>query len=265
MDDTPGEVVVANLVFMALWISATAVILVAGQRWLRLRSFRERMIAQWRPALAIAVFFVLGTGLGGRGFFNLYGLAVFCQALIGLTLARDIAGFEPLSVTQALMRREGILRRIAVMLLIALLMVPGIVAVGSVGMSVARQLFGEANQTAEAMGMLPQNKASVFFLLLAGAGIAEETVYRLVCLSFLWRLTGRRRIAIIVSSLVFAAYHLSPLDGMYRVFWQFPISQFLASGLIGMVFGYIYIKQGYETAVLSHTLSDWIPFILFAG
>ncbi len=265
MEDTPGEVVVANLVFMALWISAVAVILVAGQRWLRLRSFRDRMVAQWRPALAIAILFVLGMGLGGRGFFNPYGLAVFCQALIGLTLASDIAGSEPLSVTQAVIRREGILRRIAAMVAIAFLMVPVIVAVGSVGMSVARQVFGEASHTAEAMGMLPQNKVSVFFLLLAGAGIAEETVYRLVCLSLVWRLTGRRGIAIFISSLLFAAYHLSPLDGMYRVFWQFPISQFLASGVIGMVLGYAYTKQGYETAVLSHTLSDWIPFILFAG
>lgn len=49
MEDTPDKVVIANLVFTALWISAVAVILVAGQRWRRLRSFRDNMIAQWRP------------------------------------------------------------------------------------------------------------------------------------------------------------------------------------------------------------------------
>jgi membrane protease YdiL (CAAX protease family) len=42
-------------------------------------------------------------------------------------------------------------------------------------------------------------------------------------------------------------------------------SQFLASTAIGVVWGYVYVKRGYETVVLAHTLSDWLPFLWFAS
>ena len=102
-------------------------------------------------------------------------------------------------------------------------------------------------------------------MLLGGAGIAEETLFRLVCLSFFWLLTGRRKLSILISALLFGAYHLSPLNGMYRVFLQFPISQFLASTLIGIVWGILYVKRGYGAAVLAHTLSNWLPFMIFGA
>jgi len=111
--------------------------------------------------------------------------------------------------------------------------------------------------------MLPSNKWLTFFLLLSGAGIAEETTYRLLSLSLFWKITKRRWLAVFMSALLFGAYHLSPLNGMYRIFWQFPISQFLASMLIGLVWGWLFVKRGYETAVLGHTLSDWLPLMLF--
>jgi membrane protease YdiL (CAAX protease family) len=52
---------------------------------------------------------------------------------------------------------------------------------------------------------------------------------------------------------------------MYQVFLQYPISQFLASTLIGMIWGVLYVRRGYETAVLSHTLSDWLPLVIFTA
>jgi len=111
--------------------------------------------------------------------------------------------------------------------------------------------------------MLPQNKWLVFFTLLSGAGIAEEAVYRLIFLSIFWRLTHNRWSAIILSSLLFGAYHLTPLSAMYKVFWQYPISQFVAASLVGIILGYFYIKRGYETAVIGHTFADWIPMMIF--
>lgn len=51
---------------------------------------------------------------------------------------------------------------------------------------------------------------------------------------------------------------------MYRVFWQYPVSQLLGSTLIGVVWGILYVKRGHETAVLSHTFQDWLPFALSA-
>lgn len=150
------------------------------------------------------------------------------------------------------------MKKLNVALILALL-------IGSVGLTIGRQTFGETSRTAEAMGTFPSSKWSAFFLLLSGAGIAEETPYRLVFLSLFWRLTHRRWLAVVVAALLFGAYHLTPLDSMYRTFWQFPISQFVASTLIGLLWGGLFVKRGYETAVAGHTLSDWIPFLVFAA
>jgi len=50
---------------------------------------------------------------------------------------------------------------------------------------------------------------------------------RIVMLFFIWKKAKRKWLAIILSALVFGAYHLTPLSGIYRVFWQFPISHSL--------------------------------------
>ena len=68
---------------------------------------------------------------------------------------------------------------------------------------------------------------------------------------------------IYIGLILFAIYHLTPLSSMYRAFWQFAISQLVSSTLIGLVWGYAYVKRGYESAVLAHTFSDWIPVVLF--
>jgi hypothetical protein len=55
----------------------------------------------------------------------------------------------------------------------------------------------------------------------------KETTYRLVVLSFVWAMTGRRWLAIVVAAILFGAYHLTPLSGNYLTFLKFPVSQFL--------------------------------------
>jgi membrane protease YdiL (CAAX protease family) len=202
-------------------------------------------------------------GLGGRGWLNPFALAIFCQALVGLALARSLPGYEPLPVTQAMAHRKSILRQLVYLVGFALLFALIAFLIGSVGMGIIQQLVGESQRSAAAPP--PIQLGALFFLLLAGAGIAEETTYRLVCLSFFWRWTHRPRLAIFLSAILFGAYHLTPLSGMYLTFWQFPVSQFAASMLIGLVWGYAYIKRGYEVAVLAHTLSDWVPFLLFSA
>ncbi len=52
---------------------------------------------------------------------------------------------------------------------------------------------------------------------------------------------------------------------MYRTFRQFPVSQVLAPTLIGLVWGYLFVKRGYGAAVHAHTLSDWLPLMSFAN
>jgi membrane protease YdiL (CAAX protease family) len=132
-----------------------------------------------------------------------------------------------------------------------------------VGLDIGQGLFGETNYTQEAKGGFPDSKVAAFFMLLGGAGIAEETPFRLVLLTLVWLLTGRRWLAIVVSALLFGGYHLTPLNGMYLTFLQFPVSQFLASSLIGAVWGLVYVRRGYGTVVLAHTLSNWLPFLIF--
>lgn len=263
--NTLPEVKMAALLSIVFWILMVLIILIAGRTLPAVHDFKTRMTGKWKPALAIAVLFVLGMGIAGNGFFNIYAAAIFCQALIGLTLASDIAGYQPLPVVNAFTQRSHILRQVILLVLISILVVLPALLIGTIGLDIGRHLFGEANYTQEAVNMLPSNKWLTFFLLLSGAGIAEETIYRLVILSLLWKCTGRKRLAIVLSALIFGAYHLTPLSGMYRVFWQFPISQFLASSLIGILWGYLLTKRGYETAVLGHTLSDWLPLMIFTG
>jgi membrane protease YdiL (CAAX protease family) len=265
MNETPIEILISILIFTALLIITVLAILLFGDRWSRTRGFRLRMMAQWKPALVIAALFVISMGLSGKGFLNPYGITVFCQALLGLALARGIPDFEPLPVSNAVIQRDKAWVKLVLMVLIAALMVIPAQLIGTIGLDIGQQIFGETNLTSQATGEFPANKWAAFFMLLAGAGIAEETPYRLLFLSFFWRLTGRRNLSILISALLFGAYHLSPLNSMYHFFLQFPISQFLASTLIGLVWGYLYVKRGYETVVLGHALSDWLPFLIFSG
>jgi membrane protease YdiL (CAAX protease family) len=267
MRETPVEVAVAFFAFAALWVA-----LAAAVTWLpgwRRSAFGQRAAEQRRPAFAIALVYlaagVLGSGLdAGR----LIGLAigavsVFAQALLGLAAARGIAGFEPLPVWRAIKERRGVWR--AVLLLVVIGIVAGAVGlfVGSVGMSVGREVFNETSLNEQVASEFPASKVQAFFLLLAGAGIAEETTYRLLAVSAVWLLFRRRWLAILLGALLFAAYHLTPLDGYYLYFWQYPVSQFLSSALIGLIWGWLYTRRGYETAVLGHTMSDTIGVVFF--
>lgn len=262
MQQVPVEAITMTRASTLFWVFAISAILIAGQRWQRARSFRDRMLRQWKPSLAMALLYVLGMGIGGVGFFSVYPIAIFCQAMIGLALAYSIAGFEPLPVTQAVIRHEHRVENIGLMLATAMAVVVVAMVVGSVLSSVIVPMFGESTGNPQGVASFFPNAWQGFFLLLAGAGIGEESTYRLVCVSLFWRLTRRRWVAIIISALLFGAYHLSPLDAMYRLFWERPISIFITATVMGIVMGYVYLKRGFETAVLGHTLGDWIPFLL---
>ena len=263
MQQAPRQVIAANLAFIVFWILVVTLMWLVGRRWERTRAFRERMIAQWQPALVITLIFLASNVLSGRSFINLYAPAIFCQALIGLAIARGIAGYEPLTTTQSILRRERIVRNIVLLIVIGTL--AGIVGllIGNVSMGIVQSILHETKPTREVAQSFSVDKTQAFFHFLWGAGIAEEMTYRLVALSLVWAKTGRRWLAIFISAVLFAAYHLSPLDGSYLRFWQFPVSQFSASMLIGIVWGYVFTKCDYETVVLSHTMSDWIPVLLF--
>lgn len=264
MENVPPEIIVAYLISSAFWILLVAAILV-GARWSpRLRDLRQRMLAQWRPALVLALVVWVSVILSGRGWLNPTVLVIFCEALLGLALARSIPGFEPLPVAQSVTRgKRAVLVRAAWMIVIALAVVLPALFVGGLGIIIGQEVFHEVNYTREAQSSFDYDAWQMFFVFLWGAGIAEETVYRLVAVSLVWRLTRRAWLGILIGALLFGLYHLSPLSGTYLTFWKFPISQFVSSALIGLVWGFLFVKRGYETAVLAHTLQDWIPVAIF--
>jgi hypothetical protein len=264
MSQTPQEVITAAFCFTGFWLVSVLAILLAGKYVAAFSRFRQRVLAQWKPALLAAAIFVISMGLGGSGWLNPYAIAIFCQAMIGLAVASSIPGFKPLPAVNAIKDHRNVFIQVALPISIALMAVIPVMLIGTVGLTIGRQIFDETSNTQQAVSSLVHtNKWLVFFSLLGGAGIAEETTYRLIVLSLVWKLTRHKRLAIMVSALVFGAYHLSPLNGLYKFFWQFPVSQFLASALIGLVWGYLFTKRGYGTAVLGHALSDWLPMMVF--
>jgi hypothetical protein len=66
----------------------------------------EVLKRQWKASLCITGVYLGGTLLGGRGILNPYVLAVFCQAMYGLAIARGIPDFQALRMSQALIHRE---------------------------------------------------------------------------------------------------------------------------------------------------------------
>jgi membrane protease YdiL (CAAX protease family) len=267
--ETPPEVITVYIGSLLFWVLLVAGIWLFGGHRERLRKFREHMILQWKPAVGIALVYGISVLLRSTNtnWFSVFsGSAMtFCQAILGLSLARRIIGFEPLPAVSSVMRHERIGRRVLLTVGFALLAVAvGFVASGF-GTVLAR-ILGETKVSTSSNDSSMPALWQLFFYFLSGAGISEETVYRLVIVSLFWKLTNRSWIAILVSGLLFGAYHLTPLSGMYVTFWQYPLTQFLSSAFIGMVWAYFYVKRGYETAVLAHTLSDWLPaavFVLF--
>lgn len=246
----------ATLAFIAFWLVLTALIVLVGKWWTPLRAFRACMIAQWKPALVIAGLFLLGM-------LHPYALAIFCQAMIGLALVRGIPGFEPLPVAEGLVRREPVGEMIAVVTFWVLLAVVIALLVGTVGLSIGQGIFNETRQNQEALEGFAPGPWQAFWLFLSGAGIAEETTYRLVLVGLMWRIFKRPGFAVFLAAVLFGLYHITPLSGMYRTFLQFPVSQVFASLLIGLVWGWLFVKRGFGAAVMGHTLSNWVPMLLF--
>jgi hypothetical protein len=259
MDETR----LATLILILFWILLAGAILLFGKRIPHLADFRQCMLQQWKPALAISLLYLLGTILGGRGALNPYALAIFCEAMIGLALARGIPALDPLPVSTAIVSRKRIPRALALALFWAVIAAAVAFVAGGVGMNIAQQIFHETNQSSQALSGFAPGPWQAFWLFLSGAGIGEETPFRLVVVSLLWRLVKRPGWAVFLAALLFGAYHLSPFNSMYRTFLQFPDSQFLSSVVYGLVWGWLFVKRGYETVVLAHTLSDWVPMLLF--
>ncbi len=269
MTATRPEVALANLIWFGAWDAGVLLLVVLGRRTgTRLAAFRARVVAQWRPALALAALTLIGllardvaVGtdlLRAIAGYLLLPVGVFAQALIGLALARGIPKFEPLPLSAPAAPRQHMVRTLVVTSLITVIAAPVGLVLGSIGTSLGASLAHETVRSQAVTSQFPANPVVVFLMLLAGAGIAEEVVYRLVILSLVWRLTGRSWVAVIVAAVLHGLYHLTPLDGFYAQFWQYPVAQVVGTIGISVVWGVLYVKRGLESAIVGHTLADWI-------
>lgn len=275
MRHTPSATTIAVVSFVLFWLLVVGGTYLAGRlgarRWGAARHAWERLAAQWRPALVIALLFaagvIVGQGWGGSALAGaaLLSPAIFCEALVGLALARSLKSFEPLPVSRALRGRRHVWGQVGGMVLVALLVVLATLVASFLGTFVAHGLLHEPLPHTSGGALFHGNKWLTGFSLLSGAGIFEETLFRLVILSGVWRLTRSRWLAVVLAAAAFGAYHLTPLDSFYLVFWQHPWTQFFSSALSGVVLGAVYTWRGYETAVLGHTLSDWLPLVLLTA
>lgn len=252
-----------NLMFGVFWIILVLAIFIFARKNERMELFKNKMLGMWKCSLVAAVLSYVGLIIGSGNLAYLKNLLlpvdVFCQCLVGFAIAKSIKGYEPLPVTKAFKEHKHQWRELILILVFGV-----VITIVSVVLSQFVPKFGEVVNTSNAIKMLHQeNKWLLFFTLLSGAGIAEETVYRLIFLSAFWKLTNKKWLSIVLSSLLFGAYHLTPIDSMYKVYWNYPIHQFVSVVVSGIIFGYFYTKRGYETAVIGHTFTDWLPILIF--
>lgn len=252
-----------KLIYGVFWIILVLAIVIFARKNERMKLFRDKMFGMWKCSLVAAVLSYAGLIIGSGNLEYLKNLLmpvdVFCQCLVGFAIAKSIKGYEPLPVTKAFKEHKHQWRELILMLAFGV-----VITIVSVVLSQFVPKFGEVVNTSNAIKMLHQeNKCLLFFTVLSGAGIAEETVYRLIFLSVFWKLTNKKWLSIVLSSLLFGAYHLTPIDSMYKVYWNYPIHQFVSVVVAGIIFGYFYTKRGYETAVIGHTFTDWLPILIF--
>jgi membrane protease YdiL (CAAX protease family) len=177
--------------------------------------------------------------------------------MLGLGFTAKIAGFEPLHLRRGAKTIPGILVGALILFalsgLINILIGRGLITLGITGPTETTsglEFFQEFSLT------------EIFFMLLGGAGIAEEVIFRLFVMTGLWCLLKRPSLAILTSAVVFGLYHLSPLDFLYLTFWEYPIYQYVITFLFGLAAAWIYQKKGLEAAILGHTLGDFVGAVM---
>ena len=81
----PHVQIVAALALMAFSVLPVVVVLAIGQGRERLRAFREAVLAQWKPSLAITVLYLVGYGVScGLSIRNVANaITLFCHSLLG--------------------------------------------------------------------------------------------------------------------------------------------------------------------------------------
>lgn len=243
-------------------------IIIFGKKSAKLKIFRNNMLSGFKAPLVIALISYFGYFIGTLNPKDLLGVSnavkIFCMSSFGITMAKNIKDFDPLPVSSSIINREKALKKILLTVLFSLSIVLLNIFISNFSFNLCASIFHESDKTAQAIQIIPgANKWLSFFVLLSGAGIFEEGMFRLFLLTFFWKITKKPWLSLILSSLCFGLYHLTPLNQLYQVYWQFPVAQVVSVFFSGLIFGFFYIKRGFETSVLGHTLYDWIAVMFF--
>lgn len=128
------------------------------------------------------------------------------------------------------------------------------------------QAFGDQELTMSAVtsGFDAGSPVVLLLQMVVGAGIFEELLFRVGIMTLVWRLTRGWGWGLLVSSVLFGLYHLTPFSGM-EAYLAAPVGAFMNSFLSGLVTGMVYRWRGFTAAVLMHSLGNWIVILLFSG
>lgn len=201
-------------------------------------------LALWQYSVVYAVFYAVFSGIW-----------VLLAAYIGLTLAEDL-DFEPLPLVTNLKDVRKVGKWIGFTAIAFLLIFGAYEGISMTAHHISTNILRETFPS-EYFFETHYPSASpfaAFFLIFASAGIAGEVFFRLFALNVIWKLTKNAGIAIVVSSIIFSIYFLTPLNSKNEIIWGFPFYHLVINTFAGIFLGYAYKKLGFESVVVIRTL-----------
>jgi membrane protease YdiL (CAAX protease family) len=192
----------------------------------------------------LTVFLFQRLGLGA-GAYLAYTFAVAVAFAIAVAILRRKQRFDPRLILPVLVESA----------IYALTMGSLIVFVMTRGLGISPRLAGGA-----AGGLIASQGFGTRFVMSLGAGVYEETVFRLGIMTgvavLLEKVAGLRRfiavmLALLVSAVLFSAMHHIPPYGD-----PLHLGVFLFRVLAGIFFGLIFWYRGFAVAVYTHALYD---------
>lgn len=230
----------------------------------------------WRTAAMVAVI-VIGAVATQTALRSVFGAppparnspvttAILFALIIGLGTAGIIAERAlPVDLFPVLRRRQP--RRIVYVLAAAVFLTLLEQIWSHIFGGVASGIGAALGETAPREPLPSQLDASqpiyLFFYFLVGAGIFEELLFRVGIMTPVWRLTGHWLWGLLVAALLFGLYHTT-LSGFSDYFMQAPVTAVLNSFGMGLATGVIYRYRGFTTAVMAHTLGNWLLVMVAA-
>ncbi|MBU7010111.1 MAG: CPBP family intramembrane metalloprotease [Theionarchaea archaeon] len=184
----------------------------------------------------------------------LKGVLIFIFSLFGLAFSKEL-DFEPLSLARNIknVKKVGIWIGTTFIMFVIITFVASITSM--VMYPISTNILHETFPSESFFETHFEGPPffAVFLLLFAGAGIAEEVLFRLFAVNVIWYYTKNAKIAIVVSSIIFGLYHLTPLNSLHEIFWEYPFFQVTTCTIAGILLAYTYKKLGFESVVIIHT------------